>query len=106
MRLEHRVARLHLIAHQVWREAIRIGADAAYGGREPFEPRRVEFQRQRADEILIGAEVGLVDSACDADQIAEMRGGALAISGEQFGSLFVFPSAVARDPSRRREMMK
>ncbi len=42
----------------------------------------IEFQRQRADEILVRAEVGLVDGACDADQIAEMRGGALAISRE------------------------
>src|SRR5580693_2339526 len=31
---------------------------------------------------------------------------ALAVSREVFGSFFVFPSAVASDPSRRSEMMK
>ena len=71
-----------------------------------FSARRIELQRQRADEILVRAEVGLVDRACDADQIAEMCGGALAVSREQFGGLLVFPSAVARDPSRRGEVMK
>ena len=71
-----------------------------------LQPRRVELQRQRADEILIRAEVGLIDGACDADQIAEMCGGALAVSGEQLGGLLVFPSAVTGDPSRGREMMK
>ena len=35
-----------------------------------------------------------------------MRGGALAVSCEQSGGLFVFPSAIARQPSRRREMME
>ena len=106
MRFEHHVARLHLIAHQVRREAIRIGADATRRVREPWQARRVELQRQRADEVLVGAEVGLVDRACDANQIAEMRSRALAVSGEQLGGLFLFPSAVARDPSRRGEMMK
>ena len=106
MRLEHRVARLHLIAHQVRREAIRIGADAPRRLRKPFQPRRVEFQRQRAEQILVGAEVGLVDRARNANQVAKMRGGALAISGESLGGFFLFPSAVAGNPSRRSEMMK
>src|SRR6266481_7833367 len=34
-----------------------------------------------------------------------MLSSALAVSREQLGGLFVFPSAVSCDPSRRREMM-
>src|SRR5215469_6036129 len=71
-----------------------------------MQARRVELQRQRLDQILIGAEVGFVDRARDADQIAEVRARALAISRKAFGGAPVFPSAAASDPSRRGEMME
>ena len=52
------------------------------------------------------ADVGLVDGAGRADQIAQMPRGAFAIAREFGGRRVGFPAALRDDPARRGEMME
>jgi len=106
MRLEHDVARLHLIAHEERREAIwiapiRRAASTSHDNRDGSS-----FSGSVPIRYWYAPRLSLVDRTCDADQVAKMSGRAFAIGGESLGGFRVFPSAVAGDPSRRSEMMK
>ena len=95
------------VAGEIGCEASRLAAAQPRGFRQRFLALAAAFDADGfADHRHHDRDVGFVDRAGVGDQIAKCLAGAFAIAREAVDRFRILPSAVAREPERRGEMVE